>query len=483
MTVAAASACAKDETPPVIQNLQVPQYTVEGGKTVIEIETYDNRGTENVDVYLNNELIGTLTKKDIDKTEGEKTSWEGSFELPVGNDSVSIVAVDNAGNKSETKEDKITVYSKNSLYGYAQDKGIDNYLPQLVGLENNGILNEYGQAFTDLVVKYPKAGEFVPGIYTDILKLPDLSMEKYSKIDEKDIKAVEKILALASDPKYTPAFLSIDSVGIKDKREYDAAEEALLWAAFDNKNLSDFLEPYSLEKLIKDAWTNTSTSRNYSKDRWGDYDEVVARLNFPEGAYWYTEKNFIFELQPIYNWSSSKVFLNKRVGDCSEFATFVVNCLLEGGGYYLDKFEKTPETVYSPDDEVKIHETNAACLVSAVLFDGDGTVSMLSHDTPAVKIDGKIQNYDATDWWTNKGPFNSVSDMIEANTSIKFYVGIIGDGQPWRMDGLVLSEDFKKKMLDKSFKKNVMSQLLSSPYNSKENIENNKWAIEYLDNL
>jgi len=349
--------CAKDETPPTIQNFSIPQYSVEGEKAIIEAETSDDRGTEKVDVYLNGEVIGTLIKGENDQRRGE--IWIGDFALPAGDNSVSIVAVDKAGNESEPKDSKITVYSKNSLYGYAWNKSIDLYLAQLTAVETDGTLDQYDKKFIDLVIKYPKAGELVPGIYGELLKLPDLSMEKYSNIDEKDIKAIEKILALATDTKYTTAFLSMDSEGIKDKRKYNSAEEALLWEAFDGKNLSDFLEPYSFEKLITDAWKHTTASGNYKSERWKDFDEVTARLNSLELVDTYMVDNIQYDYDLAqkslvnnrpYNQQPWDVFESGK-GICVGQAVLELHFLVNGGGYLYDNFD--------------INKDNAACVLWA----------------------------------------------------------------------------------------------------------------------
>jgi hypothetical protein len=357
------------------------------------------------------------------------------------------------------KESNITVYPKGSLREYAQGKGIDAYFPQLVGLEENGILTDYGKAYVDLVVNNPKAGELVPGIYGKLLKLPDLSMEKYSKIDEKDIKAVEKILALASDPKYTAAFLSMDSVGIKDKRKYNAAYEALLWEAFDDKTLSNFLEPYSLEKLIENAWKNTSTSRNYSKKRWEDYNEVIARLNFPEGSYWYVKDNMQFS-EDMFLWYEPKELFDRKVGDCTDYSTFIIHCLLEGG-----------YTLYNKSDT---NQTDSVCTLLAVRISEMGSIDY-GHAVPIVKNNNQIYSFDATPLEiVDRGPFKSIEDLL--NTKIGGWtVALILDDQPYNAIGIVESEYFKKRMKDKTYSNMIKNLIKEYPWKS-------DWLKEYIDN-
>lgn len=467
--------CAKDEHPPVIQQSVMPEWAVENENIDLTVKTADDRGVKEVYVQFDSVDKIPLAKVDSQKNGEVIANWKASFKLSPKDYSYSIVAEDKAGNKSDPKAGKITVYSKNSLYGYARGKGIDTYLSQLVSLEKDGTVDENGKAFIDLVVKYPEAGELVPGIYAELLKLPDLSKEKYSKIDERDIKAVGKILALASDPKYTPAFLSIDSVGIKDKRAYSAEWEALLWEAFDDKNLSDFLEPYSLERLIKDAWTNTSTSRNYGHNRWSDFDEVVARLSFPEGGYWYIKNNIKFEIDLGYGKIPKELFV-KKVGDCDDYSTFITHCLLMNG-YDLDKFEKTPETVYPPNDKSEIHETNAVCTLLIYM----GISGAYGHAVAVVEDKNQLFVFDATPFEKkNIGPFKNSTDLLDTLLP-GWTVAVMCDDQPLRVIGVIRSKDYQRSLQNKDFRNEVKNVLKSSPFFKKEVAEHNKWMIENLD--
>ena len=87
---------------------------------------------------------------------------------------------------------------------------------------------------------------------------------------------------------------------------------SLLWEAYDNKNLDELLRQFSLEKLIKDAWTNTSESGNYESERWKSFDEVADRLNFPGGTYWFTENYFRYVLHDINIWFTAREFFDKK---------------------------------------------------------------------------------------------------------------------------------------------------------------------------
>ncbi len=464
--------CAKDEKPPVIQQVDMPERVVEDVNVKLTVRTADDRGAEEVYVQFDSIDKILLTKTDSQKNGEEISNWAASFRLSPKDYSYSIVAEDKAGNKSDPKEGKITVYSKDSLYGYTQGKGIDTYLSQIVSLEKNGIVDANGRAFIDLVAKYPKAGELVPGTYAELLLLPDLSLEKYLKIDERDLKAAEKIIKLASDPKYTSAFLNIDSVGIKAGRKYGALWEALLWEAYDDKNLSDFLEPYSMEKLVKDAWTNTSTSSNYSKDRWGDYNEVVTRLSFPEGAYWYLRDNMGFVPDPSKTKYPEELF-DKKYGGCDDYSLFITHCLFMSG-YGIDKFEKTPEIGY-PDYNFEPNEDNAVC----TLFFWKGI--NWAHFIPLVKKNNQIYVFDATPFEnSNRGPFKSIRDVLDANPG--WTSAFIRGNQPYKCIGVVLSEYTKTRLKNKDYRDKAKELLKMSHFFVYGTAEDNTWILEYFDN-
>src|SRR4030042_5430717 len=210
--------CARDENPPVIQQTNMPEWAVEGEYIDLSVRTTDDRGVQGAYIQFGSGDKIPLARTDSQQNGEEVAKWEISLNLAPNDYTYRIVARDRANEVS--KEGKITVYSKNSVHGYASNKNIRMYLPQLLSLEDDGVVDNNEKAFIDLVAEYPKAGELVPGIYAELLLLPDLSIEKYSKLDEKDLGAVEKILSLASDPQYKTAFDTMLSTGIPDGRKY-----------------------------------------------------------------------------------------------------------------------------------------------------------------------------------------------------------------------------------------------------------------------
>ena len=304
----AASSCAKDANPPAIQQSEISEWAVEGDNIDLTARTTDDIGVKEVFVQLDSGEKIPLTKLASKKDVQEISDWKASFKLPAKVYQYSVVARDSTNEVK--KEGNITIYpfdadsdgigyrdeikygldpnKKNHVAKYLLDKNLDIYIPVFTYLDNDGVVDAQEKALIDLAIEYaPKITQILPGLYGEIVKLPDLS-----KIEEKDVEAIQDILILAGDPKYKPAFESMLNEGIKDKRKYCSPLEALTWEAYDNKNLDDLLRQFSLEKLIKDAWTNTSESGNYESERWKNFDEVADRLNFPEGAYWFTESYF-----------------------------------------------------------------------------------------------------------------------------------------------------------------------------------------------
>jgi hypothetical protein len=157
--------CAKDENPPIIQQAELPEWTVEDENIDLGVKTTDDRGVKEVYIQFDSGDKIPLAKVDSQKNSEEVANWEVGFKLSPKDYSYSIVAKDIAN--EARKEGKIAVYSKISPYGYAWNKGIDTYLSQLSSLGKNGTVDENGKAFIDLVARYPKAGELVPGIYAE----------------------------------------------------------------------------------------------------------------------------------------------------------------------------------------------------------------------------------------------------------------------------------------------------------------------------
>lgn len=396
----------------------MPEWVVEDENIDLKVNTFDNQKTRKVYIQFQNGDVIDLTKTHSKQIEsGEESIWEAKdLKLPPEKYSFQIVARDSV-NFSEPKTVNITVYpydedgdgigyrdelkydldvnKKNPVSKYLLDKNLGIYIPVFTYLENDEWMNDSEKSFIDLAITYhPKISQILPEFYNEIVKLPDLST-----IEEKDVEAIEDIFILASNPQYKTVFESMLSVGIKDKRKYCSPLEALLWEAYDDKTLSDFLGPYSMEKLIKDAWKNTHTSNNYWSAKWKEFDEVVDRLNSPELATIYCLDNFSYDSTlgermkaGVLFWPAQKTFNDKK-GACIDQAGFVLNCIIHNG-YICDDFN--------------IPKNNTACVLSArpgLLEPG--------HSVCLYVQDDKLYIADLT-WKTGiHGPFKTVKDAAD----------------------------------------------------------------------
>jgi len=232
------------------------------------------------------------------------------------------------GNQIEVKELTIAPSSTERVSFTFAGEAMGNYSIELGKLSGLIIVSETGEILSQLKTAYPE-------LYEELFKLPDLK-----EIDERDEEALEDIAFLALNTKYRAAFEAMLNEGIKDKRKYCTPLEALLWIAYDHEFDGDNpLRNYSLSLLRYDAWENTTTSKNYTSNRWHDFDDVVDRLNSPELVSLYMKNNFqwISDLT-LYGkenyWADARKTFDKKKGDCEDHAAFAVHCLLNNG-YYL----------------------------------------------------------------------------------------------------------------------------------------------------
>jgi len=430
LLASSAVGCAKDEIPPVIQEWKADRWVVEGEDANLKVDVYDNRKVETVYLQFGDGTIVPLTKTYSEKAEGENSTWETSLKLSPGEYAFSVVAKDK---KNETKADgKISIYpndadgdglgyrdelkygtdpnKKNPVVKYALDKGLGVYLPVLARLDEDGVMDKNEQGFVDLMTLHPEADQNVPEIYDELLKLPDLSMEKYSRIDEKDLEAVEDILVLADNPKYRAVIESMLNEGIRDERQYCALLEALLWIAYDrdfDSPVDNPLENYSVGKLLDAAWKDAATSKRYQSDKWEDFDEVANRLNSPVLVSTYMQINFRYDHQLwgkmlatgklIYEYP--RTVFEKRSGVCSGQAGFAFYCLLNSG-YKFDNFDL-------------FAGKKAACGLGAnnpQTYQIGHVVCLFTENDVFYTIDSNFNN-------SIRGPFSTIEKAVDATLS------------------------------------------------------------------
>jgi hypothetical protein len=97
--------CAKDETPPIIQEWKAPRWVVEGENANFKVDAYDDRKVETVCLQF-----GDGTTVPLTKIHSGKSNWETSLKLDPGEYEYTIIVKDK---NNETKiEREISVWSE-----------------------------------------------------------------------------------------------------------------------------------------------------------------------------------------------------------------------------------------------------------------------------------------------------------------------------------------------------------------------------------
>lgn len=182
----------------------------------------------------------------------------------------------------------------------------------------------YSNTMNELKIIYPE-------LYNELLKLPEIKENT-----DKNKNAIEQIALLGLSSKNKSAFESMLNEGIKTKRKYCTPLEALLWIAYD-KNI-DKQNPLSdvnfeVSSLITDAWTTTSTSKNFRSSSWRNLNEVSDRLNSPSLIGIYMKLNFSYSYTPYEKEgvkSAEQIFKSKS-GACYDYALFATYLLRKNG--------------------------------------------------------------------------------------------------------------------------------------------------------
>lgn len=187
--------------------------------------------------------------------------------------------------------------------------------------------NKYTQELFDFYIV--EANKIYPELSNELLKLPDFMQREL-----KDVEALEDIIGLAVNPEYWQGFSKILNEGIKEKGKYCTLLQALMWIAYDEElDKENPLKDYSLEKLLGNAWVNTTTSNNYKSERWKNFEEVIDRLNAPKFIEIYMQNNFSYsytrgEAEGV---KSAERIFNDKKGACYDHALFAAYCLKKNG--------------------------------------------------------------------------------------------------------------------------------------------------------
>jgi hypothetical protein len=306
-----------------------------------------------------------------------------------GSQSVSLT-VD--GSQLESKEVTVAPGATEKINFTFTANGVGSYSIEVGALSGTLVVAETGSVLLQLSATWPELAQ-------ELLKLPDLK-----QIDNKNENALENIVLLASDAKNKPAIESMLDEGIKEKRKYCAPLEALLWIAYDRDfDKNNPLSNYSTAELVKDAWRNTSTSKNYTSQKWQDFNEVIGRLNTPTLVATYMNDNIHYDFEKLgrrdaYLQTPEETF-NRKKGICQDKARLAYYLLLQNG-YTYDEFDE--------------NKNNAAAIFAAQLLSGfpDGHVVCL------YKQNDKFYTIDSSETTVIKGPFSTLNAAADATYSL-----------------------------------------------------------------
>ena len=177
---------------------------------------------------------------------------------------------------------------------------------------------------------------------TELRKLPEIQ----DGVSPLESSALEKIVELYDrfPDKFDKALEQMYEVGIPEVRKYCSPLQTLFWLVEDGKiNIcNQVINNYDLKTLLDGGWkTEKFGIKEYGglifnedlknhKKRWGNFSEVIDRLNAPELLHYYDKMNISDEDY----WGERKT--NKSVfedgcGNCVDVSQFNTFCLSKAG--------------------------------------------------------------------------------------------------------------------------------------------------------
>ena len=204
--------------------------------------------------------------------------------------------------------------------------------------------------------------ELNPELVQELDKLPEIK----DGVSAKDLEAIDDIYIMysRSDEEEKKAFNLIMDEGIKTSRKYSTPLQALLWIAYD-KEFDGYnpLKDYSREKLLDEAWVDSTISNNYESEEWQSFNDVVNRLNSPRLVSKYAVDNLVYDFESQerilkgekVQWKTPEQTFTLQKGNCNEQSRFALYCLLQNG-YEYDDFEENDKAAcclraYVSDDQ------------------------------------------------------------------------------------------------------------------------------------
>ena len=272
-----------------------------------------------------------------------------------------------------------------------------------------------------------------PLLATELHKLPEIQ----DGVSHSESSALKKIVELYDKfpDKFDKAFEQMYQVGKPDVRKYCSPLQTLFWLAEDgNTSLcNQIINEYSLRALLLSGWTSEESVGIHSKiieadrlekmcidralkeelfpyvlpeevineairypekfgmkeykelsivnkklikhkERWGDFDTVVDRLNAPELIDYYEKDNFTYDYYTSGRnhtpESSPKLIFKNKFGNCDAYSTFTTHCLKKAGynasveflmtkgGYHFTSLFKSENKSYILDNAYFLYQSS-----------------------------------------------------------------------------------------------------------------------------
>lgn len=182
----------------------------------------------------------------------------------------------------------------------------------------------------------PFAGNPNPSILDDLAHKNPLLVDELGKIPDlqggissDEERTLEKLLEFYNENPngFDKVFEKMHQIGIPEVRKYCSPLQALFWLLKDAKMdlAKESIENYELKWLLLPAWSGKR------KERWGDYDTVIERLNAPDLINIYQRSRLSYSTDKGSRLGRpTKLFALER-GDCRDYTAFSVHCLRKAG--------------------------------------------------------------------------------------------------------------------------------------------------------
>jgi len=341
---------------------------------------------------------GILTDEDVSDEEANALRYLSSFPK-----NVQIAYIDFGVNDTVSSYLSSLYASSSDFARWATERRLCIKDHEITDLEESYLHEHerYGKELFDTYILDSSA--VCQELSDEMKKLPDLKEPA-----KENIHAIEGIICSYKYLDHKTAFERMIDEGIKDKRKYCTPLQALTWIlydGYDEKILEECIgsiEKESLEplsRLLNHAWLKTSTSKQYTSERWKNFDEVVDRLNSPDLISVYMWNNIRYEDDPENINQSALTTFNKKAGDCEDHAMFGLYCLIENG-YAYDNFSS--------------YSNNAACGLD-VQWGKIGSPNALGHAVCLYKTNSLFYYLDNRG--VKRGPYKSVDDVVNSINS------------------------------------------------------------------